>query len=67
MSDTPDDRQPRIDQASEGDRVCAELKHQLDGARALVREARVVLQQAEDRRAEPRSFAGRHGRRGVEN
>ena len=68
MSDTPDDAQNDNDQAAaEGDRVCAELKHQLDGARALVREARTVLEDPEGRTPERRTFAGRHGPRGVDN
>jgi hypothetical protein len=58
MSDPIDDLQSRIDAAdAEGERVCAELKSQLDTARALVKEARRVLTDAEHATDnEPRSF-----------
>jgi hypothetical protein len=69
VSDASEDRKTTKEQAlaAEGERASAELKHQFDKARALVREAKVVLQDAEDRGAEGRSFAGRHGPRGVDN
>jgi hypothetical protein len=43
-------------EVAEGDRVCAELKRQLDPARRLVREAQVMLAGDARRPVEPRSF-----------
>ena len=48
ITDPVSDLENRMEQAdAEGERVCAELKRQLETARALVREARAVLGQAE--------------------
>jgi hypothetical protein len=69
VSDAPDDRKTAAESAfaEEGERASAELKHQFDKARALVREAKVVLENAGDAGPETRSFAGRHGPRGRSN
>ena len=56
--DAEDDLSQQIDHAvAEGERLCVELKAQLESAKALVRQAKQHLKEAENPRGESRSFA----------